>query len=268
MLINKSIEYGTYPSKLKLAKVIPIYKSGDESDPSNYRPISLLSIFNRIFEKMMYNRLKSFIEKCNILLYSQYGFREKRSAEHAILDIINEIETNMDKKLYSCGVFIDLQEAFDTVNHSILLRKLNHYGVRGIINDWFASYLVGRQQTTQIGPKNISKKEVVLSGVPQGSVQGPLLFLIYINDISNSSYKLKFYLFADDTNLLYADKNLKSLESTVNAEIFRVYDWLIANKLSLNIKKSNFVIFRPRQKKLNHQVNLKVFHHHNNCSFL
>ena len=168
MLINKSIEYGTYPSKLKLAKVIPIYKSGDESDPSNYRPISLLSIFNRIFEKMMYNRLKSFIEKCNILHDSQYGFREKRSTEHAILDIINEIETNMDKKLYSCGVFIDLQKAFDTVNHSILLRKLNHYGVRGIINDWFASYLVGRQQTTQIGPKKHTQKRSSVIRCPTG----------------------------------------------------------------------------------------------------
>ena len=126
----------------------------------------------------------------------------------------------MDKKLYSCGVLIDLQKAFDTAYHSILLRKLNHYGVRGMINDWFASYLVGRQQTTKIGPKNISKKEVVLSGVSQGSVLRPLLFLIYINDICKNSDKLKFYLFADNTNLLYADENLKSLESTVNAQNF------------------------------------------------
>ena len=154
----------------------------------------------------------------------------------------------MDKKLYSCGAFIDLQKAFDTVNHSMLLRKLNHYGVRGIINDWFASYLVGRQQITQIGPKNISKNEVVLSGVPQGSVLGPLLFVLYINDMSNSSDKLKFYLFADDTNLLYADKNLKSLESTVNAEIFRVYNWLIANKLSL-IKRNLTLSFLDQDKK-------------------
>ena len=255
---------GIYPSKLKLAKVIPLHKNNDESDPSNYRPISLLSIFNRIFEKMMYSRLKSYLERYNILDNSQYGFREKRSTEHAILDIFTQIKTNMDKKLYTCGIFIDLQKAFDTVNHSILLQKLSHCAIRGIINDWFTSYLIGRKQITEIGPRNKSSKEILLSGVPQGSVLGPLLFLIYVNDICNSCNQLKFYLFADDTNLLYADKNLKSLESTVNNELSKVYAWLIANKLSLNIKKSNFVIFRPRQKKLPYQVHLKVIDHLSN----
>ena len=159
--------------------------------------------------------------------------------------------------MYSCGIFIDLRKAFDTVDHLILLQKLDHYGVRGVTNNWFASYLLGRQQTTQIGAKNISKKEVILSGVPQGSVLGPLLFLVYINDISNSSDQLKIYLFADDTNLLYADKNLRELENKVNTELSKIYDWLVANKLSLNIKKSNFVIFRPRQKFLELSSKLK-----------
>ena len=158
-------------------------------------------------------------KRINIFNYSQYGFREKRSTEHAILDIINQIENNMDNKMYSCSIFIDLKKAFVTVGHLILLQKLDHYGVRGVTNNWFASHLLGRQQTTQIGAKNISKKEVILSGVPQGSMLGPLLFLVYINDISNSSDQLKFYLFADDTNLLYADKNLRELENKVNTEL-------------------------------------------------
>ena len=150
----------------------------------------------------------------------------------------------MDVKLFTCGIFLDLKKAFDTINHSILLKKLNHYGIRGIINDWFSSYLLGRSQVTEID-SNLSTINKISCGVPQGSVLGPLLFLIYINDFHNSSEKLSFYLFADDTNLLYADKNLKSLEKTVNNELVRVSDWLNANKLTLNAKKSNFVIFHP-----------------------
>ena len=169
------------------------------------------------------------------------------STEHAILDIVNTIQSNMAKKLFSCGVFIDLKKAFDTVDHEMLLQKLHYYGFRGIINDWFRSYLNDRTQTTQIG-NNISKKATIMSGVPQGSVLGPLLFLLYINDIENCSKKFKFYLFADDTNLLYLGKTQKSLEKIVHEELCHLYDWLCSNKLSFNFKKTYYVIFHPIKK--------------------
>ena len=151
-----------------------------------------------------------------------------------------------------------MKKTFDTVDHAILLQKLYHYGIRGIINDWFSSYLVSRSQVTEVDTY-LSSKSQISYGVPQGSVLGPLLFLIYINDIHNSSDKLSFFLFADDTKLLYADKDLKSLEETVNNELLKVSEWLNANKLTLNAKKSNYVIFRPYQRKLGYSVNIKMF---------
>ena len=204
--INKSIEIGAYPSKMKHAKVVPVYKGEDKTYPSNYRPISLLSVFNRIFEKTMYRRLMAYLEINGILCDSQYGFKEKHSTEHALIDIVNQIQSHFDKGMLSC-VFTDLKKAFHTIDHCILLQKLYHYGIRGIINDSFHSYLTDRVQSTQIGSE-ISTKLTTACGVPQGSVLGPLLFLLYVNDLCRSSDKLSFYLFADDTNLLYADRDI------------------------------------------------------------
>ena len=164
-MINSSILNGVYPSKLKMAKIVPVYKADDNTDVNNYRPISLLSHFNRIFEKMIKRRMESFIEQKDLLSSSQYGFRKAHSTQHAILDIVNAIQTNMDKQLFSSGVFIDFKKAFDTVDHNILVHKLDHYGFRGVINKWFSSYLLGRTQTAQIGP-HVSFRLVVCLKAP------------------------------------------------------------------------------------------------------
>ena len=191
-----------------------------------------------------------------IYFTSQYGYRENCSTQHAIRDILNKIQNNYIG-LYSCGIFIDLKKAFDTVDHSILLHKLYHYEIRGIINDWFSSYLSVRMQSTQIG-SIVSSKERTVCGVAQGSVLGPLLFLIYVNDMHRSSKKFDFYLFADDTNLLYAEKDLNKLEVVVDEQLLKLCECLNSNKLSLNVSKSNFVIFHPYQRKLYREVNLKI----------
>ena len=206
-IINLSFATGIYPDILKIAKVIPIFKNkGDELLVSNYRPISLLSNVNKIFEKLAYSRLYSFLNLHNCIYELQFGFRAHHSTNHALISLTEMIRNALDNSNFACGIFIDLQKAFDTVDHEILLKKLDYYGVRGLANNWFKSYLSNRQQFVSINGFN-SKNLTMKYGVPQGSVLGPLLFLIYINDLHKAIKYSVTHLFADDTNLLVTNSN-------------------------------------------------------------
>ena len=205
-IVNMSFATGIYPDLLKIAKVIPIFKKGDKLLVSNYRPISLLSNINKIFEKLVYSRLYKFLEIHNCIYELQFGFRAKHSTQHALASLTESVRLALDEGNFACGIFVDFQKAFDTVDHSILLSKLEHYGVRGLANNWFRSYLTNRQQYVSINGFDSSLKEMKY-GVPQGSVLGPLLFLIYINDLHNAVKFSITHHFADDTNFLYVSKS-------------------------------------------------------------
>ena len=228
MIINDSFLSGIFPNKLKIAKVIALYKKDSRDNPPNYRPISLLSVFSKLIEKTMYKRLYSFLDSCNILRPLQFGFREKHSTLHALIGMTKTIKETIDKSMFGCGVFIDLQKAFDTVNHSILLKKLEHYGIRRVGLDWFSSYLSNRKQYVSVNGATSDYLDRAC-GVPQGSVLGPLLFLIYINDLPSISKVLSFCLFADDTNIYFSSHDLFSLQKIMNRELKKVKKWLDAN---------------------------------------
>ena len=254
-IANISLSTGIHPDKLKLARIIPIYKKGSKLLTCNYRPISLLSNINKIFEKIVYSRVFSFLDGNNAFYEHQYGFRPKYSTNHALISITEKIREALDQGKIAIGVFIDLQKAFDTVNHSILLKKLHNYGIRGKMLDWFRSYLSNRQQFVSILGFD-SKKMEIKHGVPQGSVLGPLLFLIYINDLHRSIKSSLTSHFADDTNLLTISettrptrkhpnrKPIHLLQSRVNRDLKGLNAWLTANKISLNAAKTELVIFR------------------------
>ena len=241
-IFNLSLKTGIYPELLKSAKVIPIFKKGSKLQTNNYRPISLLSNLNKILEKIMFTRVYSFLEDNDILYKLQFGFRKKHSTNHALIDITENIRQTLDKGKYACGIFIDLQKAFDTVNHNILTSKMHHYGIRGIANDWFKSYLSDRSQFVSIQGFE-SETEKVKHGVPQGSVLGPLLFLLYINDLHTCIKYSKVYHFADDTNLLNTNSSPKQMQKQVNIDLKLLYEWLLANKISLNCAKTELIFF-------------------------
>ena len=214
------IEQGCFPESLKLSKVILIFKSRAKCDLSNYRRISLLSVIFKEFKKLISIRVMSFIEKHSILSPTQYVFRPKSSTEFAILDIVSSCYENINDKLFTGLIMIDLKKAFDSVTHSSLLQKLEHYGFRGSVFNLFSSYLSNRQQYVSVNNVN-SSTQYIKYGVPQGAVLGPLLFLLYINDVGNSCDNTP-RLFADDTCAIAIGTSPAQLEQQLNHELKQI----------------------------------------------
>ena len=245
-ILNKSLLKGVVPDQMKIAKVIPIFKKGNKEELGNYRPISLLTSLSKILERLVYSRTLKFLNEFKVFCNSQFGFRKKHSTSHALLNFIDKIANATDDQLYTVGIFLDLSKAFDTIDHDILLYKLSHYGIRGKALDWFRSYLFNRKQFVNVNGNESSFKNISC-GVPQGSLLGPLLFILYINDFPNSSTLLSFILFADDSNIFFSHRDPQILLDTVNNELEFVQDWIYANKLSLNIAKTQYMVFKNNQ---------------------
>ena len=254
LILNQSLITGIFPDTLKVAKVIPLYKKEDRCIVGNYRPVSLLNALSKVFERAAYNQLYSYFKTNNLFYEHQYGFREQHSTEHASLELIDQVLYDLDKKNNPVVVYMDLSKAFDTLDHRILLNKLKYYGINGIALKWFSSYLSNRLQYVQIDSTK-SEMSPIVTGVPQGSILGPLLFLIYMNDIPNASDIFKFILFADDTSLKSFINSklpgflLENSTNIINTELQKVNDWLAVNKLSLNVGKTKFMIFHMTHKK-------------------
>ena len=257
-LVNMSFSNGVYFQNLKTSKALPVYKNkGNILECENYRPISLLSNINKIVEKLMHSRLYNFLTDSNSIYVNQFGFRKKHSTNHALIRLTEDIRSSLDNNEIVCGVFIDLQKAFDTVDHNILLSKLDYYGIRGTANEWFNSYLSNRRQFVSINGHDSG--EVNMSyGVPQGSVLGPLLFLIYINDLHKALKYSTTRHFADDTYLLNSNHSPKQLQKQLNLDLRFLCNWLKANKISLNASKTELLIFRHPNKRVNFEFKIKI----------
>lgn len=278
-LINLSFSTGTFPEALKLSIVKPLYKNGEKSDVNNYRPITLIPIISKIFEKCMYKRLIEFCNKFNIIKKEQFGFQKNKSTTLAIYNVIKIILTNINHNHYTTGLFFDLSKAFDLVSHDLLLQKLESIGIRGISLQWISSYLNNRRQCVAItrmdnnNDLTLHYSEISYNkyGVPQGSVLGPILFLLYINSIIDITNH-KCILFADDISIIVtSDKRNNTIadhETEINNVVESLIEWLKQNNLSINLKKSVYIQFNKSNAKSNIKMNIHRLHEVTQTKFL
>jgi hypothetical protein len=253
---NLSLNSGVFPDLQKTAEVKPQHKKGDKNDMHNYRPISIIPVFAKLSERLMYNRMTSFLYENKMLSEAQNSFRKCKSLDTDVQTYTERIQEALDKLAHKIGIFIDLFKAYDVLNHNLLLEKLFHYGIRGTANSWFRSYVFCRRKFIEICQSNLNNGKVntyrsssldIEQGVPQGSVLGPLLFLLYINDLPVNVHDAKLVMFANDISVLISDSDTRELQIKIDRVVTELETWLNRNDPVINTGKTGVMSFHNRQ---------------------